>query len=36
MVYSNTAVYGGNEYSKIGHSIIDFYMFEAHNDLFEV
>ena len=33
MVYSNTAVYVGNEYGKSGHY---FHYFEALNDVFKM
>ena len=35
MVYSNTAVYGGNEYGKSGHLSV-FHFFDALNDAIEV
>ena len=34
-IYSNTALYGGNEYGKSGHLSI-FTFFKALNDAFEV
>ena len=36
MVYSNTAVYGGNEYGIKIWSLVYFHLFEALNDAFEV
>ena len=36
MIYSNTTVYGVNEYGKSGHLYIYFYFFEALNDASEV
>ena len=35
MAYSNTSLWGGNEYDKSGHLYI-FTVFEALNDAFEV
>ena len=34
MVYSNTAVYGGNGYGKSSH--VYFHFFEALNDAFDL
>ena len=35
MVYSNTTIFGGNEYGKSDHLYI-FTFFESFNDAFEV